>query len=160
MGSGKSTIAKMLSREIYFEHIDTDSIIEKQNCMTVNQIFKKKGVEYFRNEESKLIDKILNKNKIVISTGGGFVCNNDIIKKINKNDISIYLKLTSKKLYERLKFNHKKRPLLLNIKSDKLKKYINDLLSERENYYSKSKIIIDCNKLSKEEILRKINSLI
>ena len=42
MGCGKSTIAEKLSKEINFKHLDTDSIIEEQNSMSINEIFKNK----------------------------------------------------------------------------------------------------------------------
>ena len=160
MGCGKSTIAEKLSKEINFKHIDTDSIIEEQNSMSISEIFKKKDEKYFRNEECKILEKILNQKRIVVSTGGGFVCSTDIMNKINENNLSIYLKLTADNLHKRLKLNHKKRPLLSNIKSEKLKEYINSLLIKREEFYTKSRIIIDCNELNKKEILRKINSLV
>lgn len=160
MGCGKSTIAEKLSKEINFKHIDTDSIIEEQNSMSISEIFKNKDEKYFRNEEYKIHEKILNQKRIVVSTGGGFVCSRDIMNKINKNNLSIYLKLTADNLHKRLKLNYKKRPLLSNIKKEKLKEFINNLLIKREEFYAKSSIVIDCNELNKEEILRKINTLI
>ena len=160
MGCGKSTIAEKLSKEINFKHIDTDSIIEEQNSMSISEIFKNKDEKYFRNEEYKILEKILNQKRIVVSTGGGFVCRRDIMNKINKNNLSIYLKLSADNLYKRLKSNYKKRPLLSNIKKEKLKEFINNLLIKREEFYTKSRIIIDCNELNKKEILRKINSLV
>ena len=160
MGCGKSTIAEKLSKEINFKHIDTDSIIEEQNSMSINEIFKNKDEKYFRNEEYKILEKILNQKRIVVSTGGGFVCSRDIMNKINKNNLSIYLKLTADNLHKRLKLNYKKRPLLSNIKKEKLKEFINSLLIQREEFYAKSSIVIDCNELNKKEILRKINTLI
>ena len=160
MGCGKSTIAEKLSKEINFKHIDTDSIIEEQNSMSISEIFKNKDEKYFRNEEYKILEKILNQKRIVVSTGGGFVCSRDIMNKINKNNLSIYLKLTADNLHKRLKLNYKKRPLLSNIKTEKLKEFINSLLIKREEFYAKSNIIIDCNELNKKEILRKINTLI
>ena len=160
MGCGKSTIAKKLSKGINFKHIDTDSIIEEQNSMSISEIFKNKDEKYFRNEEYKILEKILNQERIVVSTGGGFVCGRDIMYKINENNLSIYLKLTADNLHKRLKLNYKKRPLLSNIKKEKLKDYINSLLIKREEFYAKSRIIIDCNELNKKEILRKINTLI
>ena len=160
MGCGKSTIAEKLSKEINFKHIDTDSIIEEQNSISISEIFKNKGEKYFRNEEYKILEKILNQKRIVVSTGGGFVCRRDIMNKINKNNLSIYLKLSADNLHKRLKSNYKKRPLLSNIEAEKLKYFINSLLIKREEFYAKSRIIIDCNELNKKEILRKINSLV
>ena len=68
-------------------------MIEKQNSMSI-KIFKNKDEKFFRHEEFKLITSLSKQNQI-ISTGGGLFCNNDIIKFINKNGISIYLKYSS-----------------------------------------------------------------
>ena len=72
--------------------------------------------KYFRNEEYKIHEKILNQERIVVSTGGGFVCRRDIMNKINKNNLSIYLKLSADNLHKRLKSNYKKRYLKNNDK--------------------------------------------
>ena len=160
MGSGKSSIGKRLSKKLNLNHLDTDRIIEKQNSMSIKEIFNNKDEKFFRKEEFKLITSLCKTKNQIISTGGGLFCNNDIVKYINENGISIYLKYSSEILYERLKSNNEDRPKLAHIKNEKLKSFIDDLLSERDKYYRKSTITIECNDLKKEEILRKINSLI
>ena len=159
MGSGKSSIGKSLSQKLNLNHLDTDRIIEKQNSMSIKEIFKNKDEKFFRHEEFKLITSLSKTKNQIISTGGGLFCNNDIIKFINKNGISIYLKYSSEILYERLKSNNEDRPILTHIKNEELKSFIDNLLAERDKYYKKSTITVNCNDLKKEEILRKINSL-
>jgi len=160
MGSGKSSIGKRLSKKLNLNHLDTDRIIEKQNSMSIKEIFNNKDEKYFRKEEFKLIASLSKTKNQIISTGGGLFCNNDIIKYINNNGISIYLKYSSEILYERLKSNYEDRPIITYIKHEELKSFIDDLLGQRDKYYRKSKIIIECNDLKKEDILRKINSFI
>ena len=160
MGSGKSSIGKRLSKKLNLNHLDTDRIIEKQNSMSIKEIFNNKDEKFFRKEEFKLITTLSKTKNQIISTGGGLFCNNDIVKYINENSISIYLKYSSEILYERLKSNNEDRPILTHIKNEELKYFIDDLLGERDKYYKKSTITIECNDLTKEEILRKINSLI
>ena len=67
---------------------------------------------FLDNEEFKLITSLSKTKNQIISTGGGLFCNNDIIKFINKNGISIYLKYSSEILYERLKSNNEDRPII------------------------------------------------
>ena len=160
MGSGKSSIGKRLSKKLNLNHLDTDRIIEKQNSMSIKEIFNNKDEKFFRKEEFKLITSLSKTKNQIISTGGGLFCDNDIIKCINVNGISIYLKYSSEILYERLKSNNEDRPILTHIKNEELKYFIDYLLDEREKYYRKSTITIECNNLKEEDILRKINSLI
>ena len=124
MGSGKSSIGKSLSQTLNLNHMDTDRIIEKQNSMSIKEIFNKKNEKFFRKEEFKLITSLSKRKNQIISTGGGLFCNNDIIKYINENGISIYLKYSSEILYKRLKSNNEDRPLLTHIKNEELKSYI------------------------------------
>ena len=94
MGSGKSTLGKKLSEIKNYKFIDTDKEIEKINSMTINQIFKNFDESFFRQEELSLLKTILKQKKTIISTGGGFVCFNNIMKTIKKNGISIYHRKT------------------------------------------------------------------
>ena len=87
-GSGKSTIGKQLSDKLKYSFFDTDEEIEKKEKTKIKDIFLKKGEDYFRSVETDIFNDLMNKNKIVISTGGGLV-----IKNLDKLKISfnIYL---------------------------------------------------------------------
>ena len=71
MGSGKSSIGKILSKKLEFEFIDTDNKIEKIQKKTISEIFKKNGEKYFRNIEEVISLKYLKLNNKVIALGGG-----------------------------------------------------------------------------------------
>ena len=89
MGSGKSSIGKILSKKLEFEFIDTDNKIEEIEKKTISEIFKKNGEKYFRNidEVSSLKSLQLN-NKVIALGGGGYI--NPIIRKYTlKNCISV-----------------------------------------------------------------------
>ena len=75
-GSGKSTIGKQLSEKLKYSFFDTDEEIEKQEKIKIKDIFLKKGENYFRSVETAVFSKLINKNKIIISTGGGLVIKN------------------------------------------------------------------------------------
>ena len=81
MGSGKSSIGKILSKKLEFEFIDTDNKIEEIEKKTISEIFKKKGEKYFRNiEESISINYLKLENKVISLGGGGYI--NPNIRKI------------------------------------------------------------------------------
>tara|TARA_B110000090_G_C13360190_1_gene438127 strand:+ start:86 stop:601 length:516 start_codon:yes stop_codon:yes gene_type:complete len=160
MGSGKTSIGKMLSKKNDFNFLDTDLEIEKRNQMSINNIFKDLGELFFRNEEKKLLNDIKEKNNIVLSTGGGFACNSQNIKKLNNFGLTIYLKYSNNKLFERLKKQRKERPLIKDLNDSDLKIFIKKYLHERKEYYTQADNIIECDKLDENQMLRKINSLI
>ena len=73
MGAGKTTIGKLLAKSMGFSFIDTDEEIEKEEGMSIAQIFEKKGEEYFRELESDFITNF-RQSKCIIATGGGMPC--------------------------------------------------------------------------------------
>lgn len=141
MGSGKSTIAKLLSDRLGFQMIDTDALIVKKENLSINEIFQNNGEEYFRNIESKILSEVLLVDNSIISTGGGIVKSNDNILILKEKSVVFYLKADENILYERVK-NNKERPLL-NTEDMFLK--IKTLLSERKEKYELAHYVIDAN---------------
>jgi len=71
MGSGKTSVGKILARRLYKDFIDVDTVIEEEQGCSIVEIFKTKGEEYFRDLEQKCINKLTKKKGQVIATGGG-----------------------------------------------------------------------------------------
>ena len=161
MGSGKSTIGKILSKILKFNFIDTDILIEKKCGLKITKIFDKYGEEYFRRKEEKIVSKILYyKSPFVISLGGGVFLNKNLQKQILKKTISIWLKPSFKTIYDRCKkSNH--RPLIKN-KND-LRFNLKKLIKKRYPIYSKANITITLNNTPRvicNNIIKKLNKII
>ena len=151
MGSGKSTIGKNLSKNLKMDFADTDNIIEQKLSLSISKIFEIKGEEFFRMMEEKEIQELINKTNIIIALGGGTFMNKIIREKIKRNAVSIWLDLDISELYKRTKIN-KKRPLLIDMSEDDLKK----LYDKRKKIYSLADFKIDCNNKNKDEITEEI----
>ncbi|MBQ4645747.1 MAG: shikimate kinase [Candidatus Gastranaerophilales bacterium] len=155
MGSGKSTISKALAQKNNLELIELDEIFEKQENISIKDFFKEFKEEKFRQIETEILKKALEKQNSIISTGGGIV-----LKKENRdlleNYFTIYLKASPETLFERLK-NDNSRPLL---QTQNPKKEIEKILSTREQYYSKAKQTIETDNKTKEEIIKEIEQWI
>ena len=160
MGSGKTTIGRNISKDLNLSFLDTDKEIEERNCLSINDIFNKKGEAFFRQEEQKIVNKIINLENTIIATGGGLPCFNNNIDLLNKYGCTIYLKCDKKLLYNRLLADKKNRPLIKDFNHKELQEYINNLLTKREKHYKKSKHTIICKDLDTNKLLRQINSLI
>ena len=154
MGCGKYTIGTIISQKKKLIFLDIDKLIEKETNMKITEIFEKKSEKFFRNLEEKITLKSLSLSKKVIALGGGAFLNEKIRKEVITNNYSVWLNCDSKTLISRLK-NNKKRPLALNIPDNELL----ELISKRSKIYSKSQFKINCHKLTKNEIVKKIIDL-
>ena len=154
MGSGKTTLGKIVSKKLNKEFIDVDQTIEHQEGMVISEIFKKKGEPFFRILEEKMSLLSLKKKNSVIALGGGAFLNNKIQKEILKKHISIWLKWDNKNLIDRIK-NSQKRPIAIKLSNIDLNKLIND----RSKIYSKAKYQIKCDRFTKLELTERIIKL-
>ena len=154
MGSGKSSIGKILSKKLQYEFIDTDNKIEEIEKKTISEIFKLNGEKYFRNIEEIISLKFLKLNNKVIALGGGGYINSNIRKYVQKKCISVWLDWENETLINRIK-NSKKRPLAIKLDNLKLK----SLIIKRSVMYNLSDYRINCDKLNKKEIVEKIINL-
>ncbi len=151
MGSGKSSLGSLISKKLNLDFYDTDNIIEKKTGMKISKIFKEKGEIFFRKVEEKISLEMLKKDNIVIALGGGAFLNKKIMEEILKNHLSFWLKWNDKVLIQRIK-NSQKRPLAFNLDDNEL----TNLIKKRSKIYSKAKFKINCNNLSKNQIINKI----
>ena len=151
MGSGKSSIGKLVSKKLDIPFADIDSLIVENTGMSVSEIFEKKGEGYFRNLEEKITLKYLKKIKSIISLGGGGFINAKIRREILTNHFSFWLNWDESILIKRIK-NSKKRPLVFKSTDQEIK----TIIKNRSKIYSNAQFKINCNKLSKTEIVKKI----
>ena len=151
MGVGKSTLAKIVSKRTDLKFIDTDLNIEKKFSMKISEIFKKKGENFFRKQEEKEVLESLKKNKCIIALGGGTFMNKNIRKEVLNNHTSIWLDLDNETIVKRIN-KSTKRPLALNSTREELL----DMLKKRSYIYSKALFKVNCNNLTKIEIVKKI----
>ena len=134
MGSGKSTIGKLLAEKLGARFIDTDSYIEQKQGMTISEIFEKYGESYFRKLEYDVCVELSSMQKTVISTGGGTVLNDDNMRALKKNGVIFLLNVSSRTVLTRLK-NDTTRPLLQ--KEDK-ERAVKMMLSNRTPLYNRA----------------------
>jgi shikimate kinase len=151
MGSGKSSIGSIVSKKLEIDFIDVDKEIENKLGMKISKIFENEGEKYFREIEETITLKILKKSNIVISLGGGAFLNNKIKKEILENHISFWLNWDIKTLINRIK-NSQKRPVAFNASKNEL----TDLIKKRSMVYSKAMYKINCENLTKNEIVMNI----
>ena len=137
MGSGKSSIAKLISKKLDLINVDLDNYIEKKENKSIRNIFKISGELYFRKIENKYLKDLLNSdNNKIISLGGGTPCYSDNIELIIKSKcIIFYLRANVDTLADRLFNERDKRPLISRIKSKRFKNFYFKTSFERNGLF-------------------------
>lgn len=147
MGSGKSTVGKLLAAQSQMDFLDLDTYIEEKEAMSVTELFAQKGEIYFRKKEHLYLKEILAyvKDKpCVVSLGGGTPCyagNMDLLKASAVN--TIYLNVALLDLVKRLWGNKVARPLLARFETKEgLEDYVRKHLFERGYYYNQANKVL------------------
>jgi len=151
MGSGKTTLGKIVSKKLSMNFVDVDYEIEIKEGIKISDLFKEKGETFFRKLEEQTTLESLKKTNSIISLGGGAFINKKIQNEVLKNHISIWLKWNNKSLINRIK-NNQKRPIAIQLNNKELDKLIN----KRSKSYAKARYKIECDRLSKIEITKKV----
>jgi shikimate kinase len=135
MCSGKTTIAKKLSKEYNIPYVDLDKYIEEKYSMSINKIFEIFGEDYFRKIESSALKEISTNKNIIISTGGGTPCYFDNMKYMNNTGTTIYVYCEKEILLDRLFKYKKSRPLLKDKSKEEIKTFFEKSFKNREKTY-------------------------
>ena len=158
MGSGKTTVGRLLAKQLDMKFVDVDKVIAAQEKKSISDIFQENVEQYFRQKEREIILQESTKNNVVISTGGGAIIDNENIKNLQNTCFIVYLDADVHCIYDRVK-NSKHRPLLQNIEN--LEAHISTLLEKRRFLYEfssdyKVSIHLESNLYDTVEEIKKI----
>ena len=159
MGSGKSTAGKILAEALGYSFIDLDEAIENGENKTIREIFEQEGEPHFRVLEAQYLKALKSKDNIVIATGGGTPCHNDLIKWMNDEGMTIYLQATVDQLELRLRKEMSERPLLMDKDPSELRQYIKDTLAKRDADYNKAKMKLPATGTDWNTIAKRLKNL-
>lgn len=154
MGCGKSTVGIRLSYRLRRTLLDTDKLIEKEEKRTISEIFAQDGEEYFRQLETKCLQKMIQTEKNqIISVGGGLPIREENHALLRQLGMVVYLRAKPETIYERLK-NDTARPLL---QGDNPQEKIRTLMEQRAPIYEKAAdVLIDVDEKDFDRILDEI----
>ena len=152
MGSGKSTIGRKLAKNLQYDFIDLDRLIENKAGMSIAAYFSEKGEDTFRELESDILRQTDFGINTVIATGGGTPCYFNNMDWMNKEGKVIYLYMEPKALAHRLRFSKSERPLIQNLNEEELISFITEKLNGREAFYQKAHFLVSALDLTAEKL--------
>lgn len=160
MGAGKTTLGKVLAKDLGLPFYDLDWYIESRMMKTVPQLFAERGEEGFRKVEHNMLHEVAEFEDVVISCGGGTPCFYDNMEYMNAQGDTVYLKASPEVLYAHLQMGKVERPLLKNKTREEMQAFIQEQLAEREKYYTKARHIFNVDLLDNyEKIQTSVNNL-
>jgi shikimate kinase len=156
MGTGKTVIAKALSRETGSKYVSTDDLIEEREKKPITDIFSEQGEEYFRKVEKDVVREVSGRTGQVIDAGGGVVLDEENVKNLKKNGVMICLWADPATIWERTRsYGH--RPLL---EVDDPLGRIKGLLELRRPFYEKADFHIDTTDLDVRTVVERIKKIV
>lgn len=139
MGVGKSTTSKILAQLLGRDFYDLDTLIEEKTQLSIEEIFKVHGEEYFRNMERECLEELCAKKEIVVALGGGSIVKDENLFLVKKYGTLISLFASEETIYKRITQQKSIiRPLLHGLSDLEIKNKINNLLNKRMSVYEKA----------------------
>ena len=149
MGTGKTTVGERVAAGLGFRFADTDSLIEQRTGMPIPAIFEKHGEGAFRRLETDVLQQLISKQHLVVSTGGGIVTVPENLPLLHRLGFVILLTADEEIILRRISANQN-RPLL---RTKDPQKTIRDLLTARSLQYTRAADLeIDTTELTEAEI--------
>lgn len=152
MGSGKSVMGKALAAELGLAFIDLDKAIETKFGKDIAALFNSDGEQHFRELEQQTLNELIDQDDFVMACGGGTPCFSDNMDVMNEAGVTIYLKLSTDALVERLEAETEKRPLLNGKSGQELWNFVHELLTAREQDYLRAKYKVKAKDLKPSEL--------
>lgn len=100
MGCGKSTIGQLLAETLHLDFVDTDTLIEEEQGLTIPEIFAQYGEDYFRNYEVAVANKLSQREGLVIACGGGLPLRDDAIAPLKETGKILFLNRDCNEIYD------------------------------------------------------------
>lgn len=148
MGTGKTSVGRLVAEQLGFEFLDTDEMIQARTGRSIVDIFAQEGEPAFRALEEKAVEELAHLKKMVISTGGGLPVNPKNMANLKTHALVICLWSSPEKIWERVR-HQSHRPLLHD--PNPLAK-IRELLAQREPFYRQADVLLNTELRSIREV--------
>lgn len=145
MGCGKTTLGEVLARQMGVPFIDLDEYIERQQGMTIVEIFAREGEERFRQLETAALGKVAAMDGVIIACGGGTPCHGNNMTLMNEMGITVWLTTSPERITARLLLPEQrvKRPKFNDLPDEAFLPLVQRELERRSPYYNQASLQFD-----------------
>ena len=154
MGTGKTSIGKMLASKLGCAFVDLDHKIEDDNDMTIPEIFQKYGETHFRELEKQAVKETTGRRGIVIATGGGTIKDTENMQLLRESGVVICLTADVDEILSRTESKGERPVLDAKDKAQGDRRAaIEKLLEERRIFYDQADYKVDTTDWSPMQII-------
>lgn len=153
MGSGKSTLGRVLSKILNLAFIDLDTFLEEKYFRTIPHIFAEEGEAGFRLKEQNVLKEVSDFDNVIVATGGGAPCFFDNMEVMNNSGFCIFLDVDTDSLVNRLIHAKTERPIIKGKSPDELHQFIDGMMLKRRPFYEKAHHILKGNEITPEQVI-------
>ena len=153
MGAGKSTVGPLIASALGWDFVDLDTEVAREEGLPVHEIIRSRGIAHFRALESDAGRRALERTRLVMAVGGGWAAGAGHMDMLDRDTLSVWLRVTPETALSRIAGSATSRPLL-NVAAPLAEAV--SLLRERIAHYEGSSITIDTEGRTPEEVAREI----
>jgi shikimate kinase len=154
MGSGKTTLGRLLARKLGWRFVDSDRAIARRLGMSISTIFERQGEARFRNEETREIARIARRRSQVVSLGAGSLIRAQNRRVVTRAGLLVHLQTSPRSVLKRVWKRRAQRPLLKGLSRDDCLRRIRALLRQRAPGYRFADLAIRTDKRKPEALAR------
>ena len=152
MGTGKTSVGRLVAEQLRFAFLDTDTVIEARAGQTIAHIFAAQGEDAFREQERRIVQELALRDRTVISTGGGLIVNPENLASLRQHALVVCLWASPETIWSRVK-TQTHRPLLNE--PEPLSK-IQTLLGQRAPCYKQADVLLSTELRSPREVAQQV----
>jgi shikimate kinase len=152
MGTGKSSVGRLVADLLRFTFLDTDELIVASAGKSITEIFAQQGEAAFRKLECKIVEELAGRTQTVISTGGGIPVNPANLASLKSHALIVCLWASPEKIWENVR-NQNHRPLLQDTNPQAK---IRALLAAREPFYRQADVLLNTELRSVREVAQQV----
>ncbi len=147
MCSGKTTLGRALGKVAAVDYIDLDELIEREQGMSVGEIFASRGEDAFRRLEAEALARVARMDNVIVGCGGGTACREENMALMEEAGVTVLLEADRERMISRLLEGRRKRPRIASLTDEEIVRLMERDLESRRVYYERAKERFDSSLL-------------
>jgi shikimate kinase len=152
MGVGKSSVGRIVAEHLRFGFVDTDDLIEERAGAAITEVFAREGEAAFRAHERAVVEELAGRERLVIATGGGLICQPGNLESLRQHALIVTLWASAQTIWERVR-HQTHRPLLQTADPQAR---IAELLAARGPAYRQAGVLVGADLRTPREVAQQV----